>query len=472
MARVVQRRKNPLLPVLIAFVFLFVIAATLAVIFYNEKDEAIQQTAKKESLLRKLASPTDLKLGSIQTILRDHGKTRQTMVAAYMKQIQTLTKLVMGFETPTQNVVKHVNDLRDEIKSSQSLIDEIRQIYKLRDAQVVQEEKLRGELTTAREEYTTLEASKKVLAEKYGKDVSALNQEKLDLEGQLDAAKKERLEKLAATDKEWQVKLDEQKKKVDELVERLGKAALESQKKDIKIAGLQAIIDEWRRTRPIDLAVRPAGKIKEVVPNQPVCFVPLGSDDRVVRGMTFRVYDPTGIPKDGSGYKAAITVTRVFNHLSQCRITPARKRDMESAYGITGKKPKAVAKGDLFANIAYNPTHVPTFVVEGNFDLFGTGRATDTGKQEVINLIRRAGGRVGDKLDIKTDFLVLGVRPVSPSKPAEDADETEQEAYKIALKTFQHYQKVADIAAGMNIPVLNATRFLALTGYDPQREIE
>ncbi|GAG14314.1 unnamed protein product, partial [marine sediment metagenome] len=67
MARVVQRRKNPLLPVLIAFVFLFVIAATLAVIFYNEKDEAIQQRAKKESLLRKLASSQNLKDGAIQT---------------------------------------------------------------------------------------------------------------------------------------------------------------------------------------------------------------------------------------------------------------------------------------------------------------------------------------------------------------------------------------------------------------------
>jgi len=472
MARVVQRRKNPLLPVLIAFVFLFVIAATLAVIFYNERDEAVQQRDKKESLLRRLASPTDLKLGSIQTILRDHSKTRQTVVADHMKQIRILTKLVTGFETTTQDVAQQVNKLRTDIKSSQSLIDEVRQIYKLRDGQIVQVEKLRGELTTAREENAELEASKNDLAEKYKTDVSALTREKLDLESQLNAAKKEHLDKLATADKEWQAKLDEQKKKVDDLVERLGKAALEGQKKDITIARLKAIIEDWRRTRPIDLAVRPAGKIKEVVPNQLVCFVPLGADDRVVRGMTFRVYAPTGIPKDGSGYKAAITVTRVFNQVSQCRITPARKRDTESAYGITGKKPKAVAKGDLFANIAYNPSHVPTFVVEGKFDLFGTGRATDTGKQEVMNLIKRTGGKVSDKLDIKTDFLVLGARPAQPTKPPEDADETEQEAYKIANRAFQHYQKVADSAAGMNIPVLSATRFLALTGYDPQQEIE
>ena len=31
----------------------------------------------------------------------------------------------------------------------------------------------------------------------------------------------------------------------------------EGMKKDIKIKGLQAIIDDWRVTRPIDLAVRP-----------------------------------------------------------------------------------------------------------------------------------------------------------------------------------------------------------------------
>ncbi|GAG39439.1 unnamed protein product, partial [marine sediment metagenome] len=248
-----------------------------------------------------------LKDGAIQTMLRDYSKTKKTVVTAHLRDIQTLTKLVTGFETTTHDVVERVNRLRDKIQSSQSLIDEIEQVYEIRDAHVVQVEKLRGELATAREKYTKLEGSKDDLAEKYRMEVLALTREKLDLEGQLNEAKKEHLEKLAATDKEWQVKLDEQKKKVNELVERLGKAAMEGMKKDIKIKGLQAIIDDWRVTHPIDLAVRPAGKIKEVLPDQPVCFVPLGSDDRVVRGMTFRVYDPTGIPKDGSGYKAAIT---------------------------------------------------------------------------------------------------------------------------------------------------------------------
>ena len=209
----------------------------------------------------------------------------------------------------------------------------------------------------------------------------------------------------------------------------------------------------------VPVGIKPAGKIRKVFADHPVCFIPLGSKDRVVRGMTFRVYDPAGIPQDGSGYKASLTVTKVLDYVSQCRIEAVDKAS-------------PVTVGDLFANVAFDPTHTSTFVVEGEFDLFGSGRASALGTQQVKDVIKRSGGKVSDKLTVRTDYIVIGEEPVIPQTPEEDAPEAVRQAYNERKATAKRYQDVLDQASKMNIPILNTKRFLALTGYDPRKTLQ
>ena len=70
MARVVQKQKNPLLPVLVVFVFLFLISATMAVIFFNQSDKAKNIQAKEEVLLSKLANSRERKMPVIETLIK------------------------------------------------------------------------------------------------------------------------------------------------------------------------------------------------------------------------------------------------------------------------------------------------------------------------------------------------------------------------------------------------------------------
>ena len=60
MARVLQQRGGPPY-LLIAFVFLFLISTTLAVLFYIQRGNAIEEEAKADKIIESLASPIQLK---------------------------------------------------------------------------------------------------------------------------------------------------------------------------------------------------------------------------------------------------------------------------------------------------------------------------------------------------------------------------------------------------------------------------
>ncbi len=458
MARVVRRRKNPLLPVLIIFVFLFVISAALAVIFFNEKDSAQKDLAAQRDGNSRVASKEDMKPGWIKSIMKAYNRqNKRTVVAELASQVQSLTRLVAGFETSTQDVEARVNQLRVRTGSSQSLLDEIDQAYEMCAKHLKEVVSLQKELTDADTKHADLAKLHGQLDDKFKAGVSRLADEKLALAKDLDTAEKEHLNKLTEVDKQWQAKLDKEKKEVDKQVARVRELSLELQKKENKIRILQQ--EKQQRIGLDSKAIRPAGKIKEVVPGQPICFIPLGSRDRVVRGLTFRVYGPEGIPEEGTGYKASLTVTHVREHISRCRINQLKKDD-------------PVVAGDLFANVAFNPTRTPVFVVVGKFDIFGTGQPTTAGTQQVIELIKKFRGKIAKELNVYTDFLVLGNEPPRPPKVSQEDTETAAEVKREKMRVYQRYQNMSKKANEFQVPVLNTTRFLVMTGYDPQKKLD
>jgi aspartate-semialdehyde dehydrogenase len=112
---------------------------------------------------------------------------------------------------------------------------------------------------------------------------------------------------------------------------------------------------------------------------------------------------------------------------------------------------------------------VYTFVVEGEFDLYGTGRATPEGTKDAKVLIRRYGGRVIDQIGMDTDFIVIGSEPTRQQQPAETASAQEWKAYREQLKVYERFNEIKLLAESMQIPILNPNKFLAFIGYAPTK---
>ena len=458
MARVVRRRKNPLLPVLIIFVILFLITATMAVLFYNEGEDGKKKLKTRQAIGRKIITKDEMDIAQVRQIVSEKEKDRgaPTVVAVLLGRIGTLTDKITGGKTTAKVALDQLNDsigpntfVVNAMKiSRKATADVSSEVTALKDRIKSLEASKENTVTN----YQSLETEFKAKATKLAEEVQTLSAEKTALVStHVDAMK--------ANDDKWRAKDDKQAQEIDARMAEVSKLKVEIDKLTLRNGILTGLLADKKKTRPRDLAVREAGKIKEVMPNRNVCFVPLGSKDRVVRGMTFRVYGPEGIPSDGGGPKASLTVIRTFETISPCRVTTIDDED-------------PVAIGDPFANIAYDPTRVPVFVVQGRFDLSGSGRLTEAGTKEVMALIKRSGGKITEKLTVDVDFVVMGPEPNKPAALEEDAPGPAKKAHEIRMEEYNRWQKTLDRAIALNVPKLNTKRFLTLTGYDSVKEYE
>ena len=192
-------------------------------------------------------------------------------------------------------------------------------------------------------------------------------------------------------------------------------------------------------------------------PKTGTVFIDIGSNKRVVPGMTFEVFDDAaGISasaQSGSRGKASIQVVKVGDTTSTCRI-------------LRGSGSRPIVKDDVAANAVFNPDYKFKFLVHGKFDINGDGKAT-TGESDFIkSRIKEWGGEVAesDALTGDLDFLVLGVQPPMPSPLPSDATEAQTLAYTEQRNARELYDSLFRTAADAEIPVLNWTRFETLTG--------
>ena len=460
MARVVRRRKNPLLPVLLIFVFLFLIAAVLATLTYNHWKEAAKTSKQGLAARRKIISDSELRNGAIKAIISEYDKDRSkapTVVAELTRRIAELTDKITGSPTTAAVALERIESAVGQQKTFV-----LNAIKTARDANAAESEKVKKleddlkRLVAGRQDAV---AAYKALDEKFQAKATALAEETRKLTAANTALAEAHAAALKASDTTWQEKVTKQEQEVDTLAAKVNDLTEKKNKLDVLVDILKRKLRDKKKTKAMDLAIREAGRIKEVMPKRDVCFIPLGSRDRVVRGMTFRVYGPEGVPSDGEGHKAALTVVRVFKTVSQCRVTTVRADD-------------PVAIGDPFANIAFDPSHQPLFVVEGRFDLTGMGRLTETGTQEVKALIKRAGGKIAGKLTVDVDFVVMGPEPSKPPELAEDAPPAAKKAHEIRMEEYNRWRNTLDKAIALNVPKLNTKRFLTLTGYETVREYE
>ncbi|HPD28907.1 MAG TPA: hypothetical protein PLL20_02850 [Phycisphaerae bacterium] len=195
------------------------------------------------------------------------------------------------------------------------------------------------------------------------------------------------------------------------------------------------------------------GVIVRTVPAGDIVYIDLGRSDGVRLGMTFSVYSPVrGIPTDGKG-KATIEVVNVFETTAECRVTSR-----------TPGEPILV--NDIIANPVFDRSRQFTFAVIGDFDLNFDGRPEDIAGKEVSRLIDRLGGKVVNKVDTDTDFLVVGSPPTGPVPviPGSEDEAAVTERNEQAAKRLSAFETMLKEARSLSIPILTRTQFLHFLG--------
>jgi hypothetical protein len=240
-------------------------------------------------------------------------------------------------------------------------------------------------------------------------------------------------------------------------------AAAEQQLADAKklITSLTAKIEGIRTPVENGVIDRPGGAIVSV-PNDQVCYINLGQGDQISPGMTFEVYDKSQpLPKLGDGTsdenmpigKGSIEVTQVGATTSQCRIVK-----LEPGMNFV--------EGDLILNLVYDRNTKYNFVVYGEFDLANSGKASPQDTDVIKRLITQWGGKLQDKIDADTDFVVLGKEPDVPVFSKEELDDPfNAKTLADAQAAANAYDSVKQQAKDLHIPVMNQNRFLYFVGY-------
>jgi hypothetical protein len=206
----------------------------------------------------------------------------------------------------------------------------------------------------------------------------------------------------------------------------------------------------------------PDGNVIRVADNK-TCFINLGQRQHVTKGLTFEIYDKNkGIPPLGNGQsenglpvgKGSIEVFNVGPDTSECRIVKLEPGEQ-------------LVIGDLIANLVYDPSVKYNFVVYGDFDLSESGAPSPTDTEIIKRLITQWGGELQPKVDLDTDFVVMGAQPVIP-RITDSTDPAQQLAKQRAEARLAAYDAVVTQAAQLGVPLMNQNRFLYFTGYYDQ----
>ena len=469
-----RKQSSAILYTLVIFVGLFIVAATLAVIFYVKFEEQRTQAQDAQRNLDEMAIQAEIRnIGSLVGARQKQKTYLGTMVDYLDKMVSSIVGPLGQLKDTSAEVKVNTADkkITDVLKLSQENITEnvdpnmaglVPVIQKLNDElNRTKDERANFEkqLNELQQRYddamiATQEKEQTLLAEKekYHQEVTDTTQKYEELKVLMEKTSDERAQTLMSQLEEERANL---KKLNDELLKT--QAELKMTQDRMKHA-----LDQLQQIKPSPdrevAAYKPDGKIILIDDQAQVVHLNIGTDDRVYRGLTFSVYDRNAhIPKDGQG-KAEVEVFGVAKNISAARITHSQKKN-------------PIALDDIVANLVWDSDKTNIFVVAGEFDLNGDEVIDRNAIEQIKALIEKWGGKVVDTISVDTDFLVLGGPPQVPPKPTfEDleVDPMANEKYEAALQRFNHYKEVQSQAEALWIPIFQYERFLYFIGYKEQ----
>ena len=305
MARVVQRRTSPPY-LLIVLAFLFVIATALAVVFFTQKDDALEAKKKVSDMYAKVATPEQAAKAEL--------KEGVPYVSTLEGQVRDLAKVITGIETSYADAMKKSEDFPKN-GLTHLLVDTQAKATELQ----TQLEAARADLKKAQDDRDTAIATEKAQLDAFNKEQDALNAKIKD--GLAERAKQQEANdaQIKEIKAENQKAVDDLNKQVEQASAKLAAVTEKNRQLDMKIAKM--IVDFRELNHPVieidRLAKMPKGRIAEVMDQ--VAYIDKGSKDHVVPGMSFSVFSPGNLTED-SKPKAALTVIAVYPNTSECRI--------------------------------------------------------------------------------------------------------------------------------------------------------
>lgn len=468
-----RKQSNAMLYALITFVGFFLVAITIAVIYYVKTEEYRDKANKAESNLEKIIKPAEqLKgLGKIVGTVPT-GKSALGTMADYLDETVCL---IVGGVPETISAEAKVNDVNTKVgntlKSAQEHID-------IAEPNTTGLVKIIGDLTAKlnntinaknaiqkdlNDQIAQFEITKRFYSEKE----QVIQGEKNKLQQQVNTIQEDydelrtRLEKSTTEQVDtYREQLEEARANLKSLNDKLLKTQAELKMTEDMMKLAQ---QEVRKIKPPPdhevLAHRPDGKIILIDDQTKVVHLNIGSKQHVYRGLTFTVYDrSSSIPKDGRG-KAEIEVFDVAETYSAARITKSETKS-------------PILMGDIVGNLIWNSDKTNVFVVAGDFDLDNDGNIDQNATGRIQTLIEKWGGRVADTISIDTDFLVLGGQPQVPKQQPTfedlELDPGAMQRYETLLQRLNHYNQLQSQAQALWIPVFRYERFLYFIGYKGQ----
>jgi hypothetical protein len=448
MARVVQRRSNPPY-LLIVFVFLFVVSAALAVVFYTQVNDAVRKAdaaRADESKLRKERDSITDKLktvaGYIDPKLAVQDASADSLADGCAKRMETLwTAGGAANAGATEGMPALAKLYTDEKAKAETQAKLVADLQGRIDGYIKQQEVANKAVADAKAAFNDAQ--------------TAFNRKVTELEGSVKADRTKHDELL----KQAREKFDQDRAAIEQEKANLGG---EITKRDQKINDLEMDLVKLKdmvarsKVRPELNPLTADGKVLRVLEDQGICYIDLNASDGIKSGLPFEVHPSTGMPAspDTAG-KASLEVRNVADRFAECRI-------------VRQDKGNPIVAGDLVSNVAFDKNRTYTFVVEGLFDLSGGAAKPNTEDAKAIrDLIRRAGGKVKDELDYDVDFLVLGEEP--PAPPAANDNPQVKDVYEQQMAARERYRKMKESLKVMPVYVLNLNRFMTLTGTMPQK---
>jgi len=467
-----RKQSNAMLYTLITFVGLFIVATTIAVIYYVDAEDKKTRLADMQNEIDKLADSSER--NALGTIVGTKA-SRKSWLGTMVGHLDGTTKRIVGGVSETTSAEAKINDVNTKVgnalKSAQEHID-------IADANTIGLVQIIGDLTAELDNTIKAKlATQKQLNDLEQKFANA-NKANSEKEQVLQSEKnklQEQVNQIQADYNDLQVRLEQStEEQIDTVRKQLEQARANLKSLNEKLLKTQAELkmteDMLKRAQqevmeikpPPDhevLAHRPDGKIILIDDQAKVVHLNIGSNQHVYRGLTFTVYDRSGpIPKDGKG-KAEIEVYDVAETYSAARITRSE-----------AKRP--VLDGDIVANLIWNSDKTNVFVVAGDFDLDNDGNFDSNAIGRIRALIEKWGGRVADTISINTDFLVLGGQPQVPTQQPTfeelELDPGAMQRYEALLQRLNHYNQLQSQAQALWIPVFRYERFLYFIGYKGQ----
>jgi hypothetical protein len=491
-----RRQSNAMLYTLITFVGLFVVAATVAVIYYVKAEDLRTQAKEWQDEKSKLVSNEESRtLGAIVGT-KLPGQSNLGTVIEYLDQ---MVKIVKGAPVRATSAEVKVTETRQAI---QPLLDKAKVYVTLpgpaapaaadpntakkagaakpaepnavpQVALTTLVSDLLAKLDKVTQEKTATEQQLTMLKAKFDDAIAAMEQAKKDLADKIGACEQQVVQIKGSYEKLTNLSDQKTKEQLGTLQSDLEKVRLDAKQSSDKLLKTQAelsvaslrlqqALTQVNEIKPAPDKESPAfkadGHILLVDETARTVQIDLGQDDHVYQGLTFSVYDRSaGIPRDGKP-KAQVEVFAIERKIATARV-------------LSSERKNPIARGDLIANLIWDANRQNQFVVVGDFDVNGDGKVEYDGAVRIEALIQGWGGVVSKDVTAQTDYVILGTEPKVPAEPTPQvltADPTAKERYDAAKQRTEQYNQIRQRAEALGIPVFNFDRFLAFTGYAGQ----